>query len=63
MDSVEKARETRRKNEEARRQLWAEQREAVKTARKGLLRVMDSEEATSAEVLEAARLLIGLGKY
>lgn len=62
-DSVQKARETRRKNEEARRQLWAEQREAVKTARKGLLRVMENEDATPAELLEAARLLAAFGKY
>lgn len=63
MGSVEKARETRAKNAEARRQLWAEQREAVKTARKGLLRVMESENAALAEILEAARLLAELGKY
>lgn len=63
MDSVEKARETRRKNEEARRKLWAEQREATKTARKGLLRVMESEDAAPAEILEAARLLAELGRY
>lgn len=63
MDSVQKARETRRKNEEIRARLWEEQREAVKTARKGLLRVMEREDSTSAEILEAARLLAELGKY
>lgn len=57
------AAETRRKNEEARRQLWEERRAAVKTARKGLLRVMDSDESTPAEILEAAKLLTELGRY
>jgi len=46
-----------------RRQLWAEQREAIKTARKGLLRVMEDPDTTTAEILEAARLLAELSKY
>ncbi len=49
-------------NTAARTALYQEQREAVRTARKGLLRIMDSEESTPAEILEAARLLAELGK-
>lgn len=61
-EAHKKAQETRRKNEEARRQMWREQREAIKTAKKALLRVMESEDATPAEILEAARLLVEIGR-
>lgn len=61
--TAEKGRETRRKNEEIRARLWEEQRAATATARKGLLRVMEDENSTPAEILEAARLLTELGKY
>lgn len=37
--------------------------QAVRTVRKGLLRVMESGDASPAEILEAARLLAELGKY
>lgn len=63
MTPAEKAAETRKKHEAARRQRWAEQREAVKTAKKALLRVMESEAATPTEILEAASLLAKLEKY
>lgn len=63
MTPAEKAKETRRLHQETQRQLWTEKREAIKTARKGLLRVMGNEAATPTEVLEAARLLAELGKY
>lgn len=59
---MQKARETRERNTAAWTALYQEQREAVRTARKGLLRIMDSEESTPAEILEAARLLAELGK-
>ena len=61
--AAEKARETRERNTAARTALYQEQRAAVKTARKGLLRVMDSEESAPAEILDAARLLAELVKY
>lgn len=61
-EAQKKAQITRQKNEEARRQLWAEQREAIKTTRKALLRVMEREDSTSAEILEAARLLAEIGR-
>ncbi len=61
-EAHEKARATRQKNQEIQRQLWAEQREAIKTVRKALLRILEREDATPAEILEAARLLAELGK-
>ena len=57
-----KAQATRERNQEARTRLWEEQREAVGTARKALLRVMEMKDATPAEILEAARLLVEIGK-
>lgn len=59
----EKARETRRRNEAARAALWEEQREATKTARKALLRVMEHENSVPTEILEAAKLLAELSRY
>ncbi len=61
-ESHKKAQATRQKNEEIRRQLWAEQQEAIKTVRKALLRIMEREDATPTEILEAARLLAEIGK-
>lgn len=58
-----KARETRIKHKEAQMALFREQLEATRTAKRGLLRVMESEDASPAEILEAARLLAELGKY
>ncbi len=57
-----KARATRQKNQEAQRQYWAEQREAIKTVRKALLRVMEQEDATPAEIIQAAQLMAELGR-
>lgn len=62
-ESHKKAQETRRKNEEARRQIWREQRETIKTAKKALLRVMESEDATPEQILRAAELLAQIGKW
>lgn len=59
--SHEKAQETRRKNEEVRRQLWQEQREAIRISKKALLRVMESTDATPEQILRAAELLAELG--
>lgn len=60
MSSIEKARETRQKNQAARAELYREQAEAVRGARQALQRVLDSPEATAAELLEAAKLLTEL---
>lgn len=61
-EAHKKARATRERNQEARARFFEERREAVRTVRKALLRVMESEEATPAEILEAARLLVEIGK-
>jgi len=57
-----KAQATRERNQKAQVRLWEEQRESIRTARKALLRVMESQEATPTEILEAARLLVEIGK-
>lgn len=62
-EAHKKAQETRRKNEEVRRQMWREQREAIKTSKKALLRVMESEDATPEQILRAAELLAQIGKW
>ena len=62
-DSKEKARETRIKNQEAQRRRYAEQAESIRVARLALQRVMEAQEATPAEILEAARLLVEIGKW
>ena len=62
MDSKEKARETRIKNQEAQRRRYAEQAESIRAALLALQRVMEREDATPAEILEAARLLVEIGK-
>lgn len=61
-EAHKKAQATRQRNQEAQARLWEEKREAVRAARKALQRVMDSEEATPAQVLEAARLLVEIGR-
>lgn len=61
-DSKEKARETRIKNQEAQRRRYAEQVESIRVTRLALQRVMEAQEATPAEILEAARLLVEIGK-
>ena len=62
MDSKEKARETRIKNQEAQRRRYAEQAESIRAALLALQRVMEREGATPAEILEAGRLLVEIGK-
>ena len=61
MDSVEKARETRRKNEEARIALIREQTAARRAARLALIKVFESPDSTSEQILTAAELLEKLG--
>ena len=60
--SHEKANETRKRNEAARRAKWAAEREALETARQGLLRVLGDPNAANADVLRAAELLVKLTK-
>ena len=48
---------------EAQAQLWEEQREATKTAKKALLRVMESEGTTPEQILRATELLAQIGKW
>ena len=43
--------------------MWREQRETIKTAKKALLRVMESEDATPEQILRAAELLAQIGKW
>ena len=62
MDSKEKERETRIKNQEAQRRRYAEQAESIRAALLALQRVMEREDATPAEILEAGRLLVEIGK-
>lgn len=62
MTSAEKARETRERNQEAQARRYAEQAETLRTARLALQRVFESEDSTSAEILEAAKLLTELSK-
>ena len=62
MDSKEKARETRIKNQEAQRRRYAEQAESIRAALLALQRVMEREDATPAEILEAGRLLVEIRK-
>lgn len=53
---------TRQRNAEKRAERAAEQAAAIRAARLALQRVMESETATPAQVLEAARLLAEIGK-
>lgn len=62
MTPQEKARETRQRHQEAQRARYEAQRNAIETARTALLRVMEREDATSEQILEAARLLAEIGK-
>lgn len=62
MTPQEKSVATRQRHAEARAQLWKEQRQAIETARKAILRVMEREDATPGEILEAARLLAEIAK-
>ena len=61
-DAHKKTQATRKRNLEARTDLYQEQAEAKRAARLALQRVTESEDATAAELLEAARLLVEIGK-
>ena len=57
-----KARATRERNREAQARRYEEQAAMLRVARQALQRVLESEEATPAEILEAARMLVEIGK-
>ena len=61
-ESHVKAQATRERNREAQRRRYAEQAESIRVTRLALQRVMEREDATPAEILEAARLLVEIGK-
>lgn len=63
MDSAGKARETRRKNEEARAARWAADTALKQAAKAALQRVFENADATPEQILEAAKLLTELGRY
>ena len=62
-ESHKKAQATRERNQEARARRYEEQAARLRAARLALQRVMESENATPAEILEASRLLIELGRW
>lgn len=57
MTSTEKAVETRRKNKEARDQKYREERELRESMKKALQEVLDSDQATVDQKLEASKIL------
>jgi len=61
-ESREKAKAIRERNSEARSEMYREQAQTVRAARLALQRVMESAEATPEQILEAARLLVEIGK-
>lgn len=62
-ESHKKAQATRERNQEARARRYEEQAASIRAARLALQRVMESEDATPAEILEASRLLVELGRW
>lgn len=58
-----KARETRKRNEEARIARWAAEAALKQAAKAALKRVFENADATPEQILRAAELLAGLGKY
>ena len=62
MDSVEKGRLTRIKNQEAKTALYQEQAAAKRAARLALTKVFESPDASPAEILWAGELLAALDK-
>ena len=62
-DSQKQAQETRKKNLEARTALYEAQSEAIRAARVALQKVLEREDTTTEQALEAAKLLADLGKH
>ena len=61
-EAHKKAQATRERTNAARAQRYEEQAASIRTARQALQRVVESETATPSEILEAARLLVEIGK-
>lgn len=61
-ESHKKAPATKERNQEARARRYEEQAASIRAARLALQRVMESGDATPAEILEAARLLVEIGR-
>ena len=61
-EAHKKAQATRERTNAARARRYEEQAESIRTARLALQRVVEGETATPAEILEAARLLVEIGK-
>jgi len=57
-EAHEKARATRERNKEAQARRYEEQAASIRAARLALQRVMESDDATPEQILEAARLLV-----
>lgn len=63
MTSQEKAKITREQNQQARIALLQAQIDATNAARSALTKVLEREDITPAEILQASELLIELGKH
>ncbi len=61
-EAHKKAQATRERNQEVRAALYREQAQAIRAARTALTRVLENDSATPGEILEAARLLVEIGK-
>ena len=61
-EAHKKALESRVRNQEAQARRYEEQAASIRAVRLALQRVMENEDAASAEILEAARLLVEIGK-
>ena len=61
-EAHKKAQATRERNREAQARRYEEQATSIRAARLALQRVLESQEATPGEILEAARLLVEIGK-
>ena len=57
-----KSAETRKRNQEAKITLYREMASANRAARLALQKLLENEKATPAQILEASRLLVELGK-
>lgn len=61
-EAHKKALESRARNQEAQARRYEEQAASIRAVRLALQRVIENEDTTSAEILEAARLLVEIGK-
>ena len=61
-EAHKKAQATRERTNEARARRYEEQAASIRTARLARQRVVENATATPSEILEAARLLVEIGK-